>query len=97
MFETFGMMKCNGVVTSMKKNYLISENRESISINTPYREAIGSLLYLVYKARHCVCYKHYVSGHVYANGERLVSSQTHIQIFERHITLGDHVQQYWQF
>jgi transposase InsO family protein len=56
MLAKFGMTDCNPVMTPMEKNYLTVENEEPISAGTPYREAVGSLLYLATGTRPDIAY-----------------------------------------
>lgn len=57
LLKKFGMYDCNGIQTPMEENLKLIKNDDvNLATNQPYREMLGSIMYLMLASRPDLCY-----------------------------------------
>uniref|UniRef100_A0A8D8T0A7 Copia protein n=1 Tax=Cacopsylla melanoneura TaxID=428564 RepID=A0A8D8T0A7_9HEMI len=56
ILEKFGMSQCNGASTPLEPNFIVTKEDEMELVDVPYRELIGSLLYVSMGSRPDITY-----------------------------------------
>ena len=87
LLNKFGMVECNPVKSPMEKGLQLNNNQNS-TCDQPYRELLGSLMYLMLCSRPDICYSVGFMGRYQQN-----PSDTHWQHLKRIVdTLKEHHQ-----
>lgn len=56
VLSKFGMLDCNPVKSPIEKGIQLTTNNENVNFDKPYRELLGSLMYIMLSSRPDICY-----------------------------------------